>query len=70
MELDPGPIEDDDASDSGDPENCGTGTMCYDLIPSYIVPSNHVISTLVPSGTSTFALVKLKDNFTNALGNT
>jgi hypothetical protein len=29
MELDPGPIENDDASNSSDPENCDTDTMCY-----------------------------------------
>ena len=27
MELDPGPMENDDSFDSGDSENCGTGTM-------------------------------------------
>ena len=44
MELDPGPMENDNDSDSGDPENCGTGTMCYDLVPSQLVLSDHLIS--------------------------
>jgi hypothetical protein len=36
MELDPGQMENDDDSDSSDPENC-TGTMCYDIVPSYLL---------------------------------
>jgi hypothetical protein len=44
MKLDPGPIENDNSFDSGDPENCGTGTMCYDLVPSQLVPFDHLIS--------------------------
>jgi hypothetical protein len=64
MELDPGPIENDDASNSHDPENCDTSTMCYDLVPSYLVPSDHVISAF-QQGHQAFPLVKLKDNFTN-----
>jgi hypothetical protein len=67
MELDPGPMENDNDSDSGDPENCGTGTVCYDLVPSYLVPSDHMISTF-QQGHQAFPLVKLKDNFTNTLG--
>ena len=69
MELDPGPMENDNDSDSGDPENCSTGTMCYDLVPSYLVPSDHMISAF-QQGHQAFPLVKLKDNFTNALGDT
>jgi hypothetical protein len=34
MELDPGPMENDDHSNSGDSENCNTSAMCYDLVPS------------------------------------
>jgi hypothetical protein len=43
-ELDPGPIEDDDGFDSGDPDNCATGTMWYDFLSSQLVPSDHLIS--------------------------
>jgi hypothetical protein len=46
MELDPGPMENDDDSSSNDPNNGSTGTMCYDLVPSYLVLSDHVISAL------------------------
>jgi hypothetical protein len=63
MELDPGPMENDDTSDS-----CGTGTMCCDLVPSYLVPSDHLISAF-QQGHQAFPLVKLKDNFTDALDN-
>ena len=68
MELDPGPMGNDDDFDRG-PENCGTSTMCYDLAlaPSYLVPSDHVISAF-QQGHQAFPLVKLKDNLTNALG--
>jgi hypothetical protein len=69
MELDPGPMENDNnASNSNDPENSITSTMCYDLIPSYLVSSNHVISPY-QQGHQAFLLVKLKDNTTNALDN-
>jgi hypothetical protein len=40
-------MENDDDFDSSDPENYGTGTMCFDLVPSYLVPSDHVISTFL-----------------------
>ncbi len=33
MELDPGPMENDDHSNRCDPKNCDTGTMCYGLVP-------------------------------------
>jgi hypothetical protein len=39
MELDPAPMANDDHSSSDDPENCDTGTMCYDLVPSYLACS-------------------------------
>jgi hypothetical protein len=67
MELDPGPTENNDDFNSGDPKNCGTSTMCYDLVPSYLVPSDHMISAF-QEGHQAFPLVKLKDNFSNALG--
>ena len=66
MELDQGPIEDDDSFDSGDPENCDTGTMYYDLVPSQIVSSDHLISAF-QQGHQAFPLVKLKDNSTCSL---
>ena len=69
MELDPSPMGDDNSSDSGDHENSSTGTMCYDLVPSYLIPSDHMISAF-QQGHQAFPLVKLKDNFTNALGDT
>jgi hypothetical protein len=69
MELDPGPIEDDDSFNSGDPENCNTSTMCYDLVPSQLVPSDHLISAF-KQGHQAFPLDKLKDNFTSSHGNT
>jgi hypothetical protein len=65
MELDPGPIEDDDSCGSGDPENCGTGTVCYDLVASQLVPSDHLISAF-QQGHQAFPLVKLKDNFNSS----
>jgi hypothetical protein len=65
MESDPGPIEDDNIFNSGDPENCGTGTVCYDLVPSQLVPSDHLISAF-QQGHQPFPLVKLKDNFTSS----
>jgi hypothetical protein len=68
MEMDPSHVENDNDSDSGDPENCGTGTMCYDLVPPYLVPSEHMISAF-QQGHQAFPLVKLKANFTNTLGN-
>jgi hypothetical protein len=53
MELDPCPIENDDASNSSELVNSGTGTMCDDLVPSYLVPSDHMISAFQQgSGTS------------------
>jgi hypothetical protein len=69
MKLDQGPMENDNDSNSGDPENSSTGTTCYDLIPSYLVSSDHMISTF-QQGHQAFPLVKLKDNSTNALGDT
>jgi hypothetical protein len=69
LELDPGPIEDDDSFNSGDPENCNTGTMCYDLVHSQLVPSDHLISAF-QQGHQAFPLVKLKDNFTSSHGDT
>ncbi len=59
-------MENDDASNSNDTKNSSTGTMCYDLIPSYLVLSDHVISAY-QQGHQAFPLVKLKDNSTNAL---
>jgi hypothetical protein len=70
MELDPSPMENDNASKSGDHKNSSTGTMCYDLVPSYLIPSDHMISAFQQQGHQAFPLVKLKDNFTNALGDT
>jgi hypothetical protein len=69
MELDPGPMEDDNNFDSGDPESHGTSTMCYDLVPSQLVLSDHLISAF-QQGYQAFPLVKLKDNFTTYLGET
>jgi hypothetical protein len=43
-ELDPGPIEDDDGFERGDPESCDIGSMCYDLVSSQLVPCDHSIS--------------------------
>jgi hypothetical protein len=43
MELDPGPIEDDDGCDSCDPENCASGKFCYDIVSSLLVLSDHLI---------------------------
>jgi hypothetical protein len=28
-------MEDNDTFDSGDPENCGTSTMCYDHVAKF-----------------------------------
>ena len=64
MELDPGPMANDNHSKSKDPEDCDTGTLCYDLVPSYLVPSDHVISAF-QQGHQAFPLVKLKDSITN-----
>jgi hypothetical protein len=69
MALDPGPIENDNSSDSGDPKNCDTRTMGYDVVPSYLVLSDHIISAF-QQGHQAFPLVKLKDSFTKALDNT
>jgi hypothetical protein len=66
MELNPGPMESDNDSDSGDPKNSSTGTMCYDLIPSYYVLSDHMISA-PQHGHQAFPLVKLKYYSTDAL---
>jgi hypothetical protein len=60
-ELDPGPIEDDDGFDSGDPENCANGTTCYDLVPSQLFLSDHSISAFQQRHQE-FPLVKLKDD--------
>jgi hypothetical protein len=68
MELGAGPMENDASFNTSDPENCGTGTICYDLVPSYLVPSDHLISAF-QQGHQAFPLVKLKDNLTNAFGN-
>jgi hypothetical protein len=54
--VDPGPIEDDNCFDNGDPENCGTGTVCYDLVPSQLVLSDHSISAF-QQGHQAFPLV-------------
>jgi hypothetical protein len=70
MELDPGPMENDHVSNSGDHKNSSTGTMCYDFLTSYLVLSDHMISAFQQQGHQAFPLVKLKDHFTNALGNT
>jgi hypothetical protein len=67
MELDPGPMANNNHSKSKDPEDCDTGTMCYDLVPSYLVPSDHVISAF-QQGHQAFPLVKLKDSVNNILG--
>jgi hypothetical protein len=58
---------DHDDSNSGNPKNCGTSTICYDLVPSYLVPSDHVISAFQQQHQA-FPLVMLKVNGTNALG--
>jgi hypothetical protein len=60
-DLDPSPIRDHDSFDSGDPENSATGTMCYDLVSSQLVPSDHLISAF-QQGHQEFPLVKLKDD--------
>jgi hypothetical protein len=66
MGLDPGPIP-NDCMNGDDPKKCKPGTMCYDLVPSQLVTSNHVISEF-QQGHQAFPLVKLKDNYGNALG--
>jgi hypothetical protein len=67
MELDPGPMANDNHSNNNDPESCDTSTMCYDLVPSNLVPSDHMISTF-QQGHQAFPLVKLKDSVSNILG--
>jgi hypothetical protein len=70
MGLDQATIEDDDSLDGRDPENCDTGgTMYYDLVPSQIVSSDHLISAF-QQGYQAFPLVKLKDNSTCSLQDT
>ncbi len=68
MELEQDLIEDGDSFDSGDSENCDTGTMYYDLVPSQIVLSDHPISAF-QQGHQAFPFVKLKDNSTCSLNN-
>jgi hypothetical protein len=58
-ELDPGPMANDEHSNRDDPENCDTGTMCYDPVPSSLVPSDHVVSAF-QQGHQAFPRVKLK----------
>jgi hypothetical protein len=70
MELDPGSIEGDDSFDSGDPETCATGTMCYDLVSLQLVLSDHLILAFQQGHQASPPLVKLKDSITSALGNT
>jgi hypothetical protein len=67
MELDLGPMANDNHSNSNDPESCDTSTMCYDLVPSNLVPSDHMISTFQQRHQA-FPLVKLKDSVSNILG--
>jgi hypothetical protein len=43
MELNPGPMPTDHFNKE-DPKNCDTGTICYDLVPSPLVASDHMIS--------------------------
>jgi hypothetical protein len=57
MELDPGPMENDDHSNRCDPKNCDTGTMCYGLVPlplCCIWPYN----LCIPTGTSGFPSIQ------------
>jgi hypothetical protein len=63
MELDPGPIEDNNSFDSGDPENCGTSTMHYDLVPSQLVLSDQLVPAF-QQGHQAFFIVELKDKST------
>jgi hypothetical protein len=70
MELDPGPIEDDDSFDRGNPENCATGTMCHDLVSSQLVLSDHLISAFQQRHQACHHVKLNKDNTTSALGNT
>ncbi len=69
MELEWGPMANDNHSNSNDHEKCDNSTMCYDLVPSYLVPSDHVISAFQHKHQA-FLLVKLKDSIKNALGHT
>jgi hypothetical protein len=67
MELDPGPMANDDHSNRDDSWNCDTSIMCYDLALSSLNPSDHMISAL-QQGHQTFPLVKVKDSISNVLG--
>jgi hypothetical protein len=58
--LYPGPIEDDNGFNSY-PEDCPSSTMCYDLVSSQLVLSDHSISAF-QQGHQAFPLVKLKDD--------
>jgi hypothetical protein len=58
MEMDPGPMENNDDSNGDNLKICDTGTICYDLIPSSLVPSDHMISTF-QQGHQTFPVTSL-----------
>jgi hypothetical protein len=64
MELDPGSIP-NDSINGDDPKKCKPSTICYDLVTSLLVMSNHVISAF-QQRQQVFSLVNLKDNYGNA----
>jgi hypothetical protein len=67
MELDPGPMAKDDHSNRDNPENCDTSTICYDLVASSLVPSDHMVSTF-QQGHQAFPLVRLNNSVSNVIG--
>jgi hypothetical protein len=68
FELDPGPMANNDHSNRDDVESCDTGTMmCNDLVSSYLVLSEHMISAF-QKVYQACPLVKLYDSVSNVLG--
>jgi hypothetical protein len=49
MELDPGPMANDNHSKSKNHDNCDPSTMCYDLVPSSLHSNRNIRHSLLKS---------------------